>query len=116
MGVTGADDPLIKAREEMRDLLRDIPHWRLTDDGWGQVEQRLADAAEATVTADPGLLAQAVAEVGITAPRRGRVRLGDTPAMPAPSSVRERVNKLVHRLDILEARERGDHGRTPGAG
>lgn len=86
-------------------LLDEVPQWELAPARWDQVARLLeAVAGAADGTDDEGLL-QAVARLELAGPPR-ITRIGAAPTQPAPLPVRERINRLVHRLTALRERRR----------
>jgi hypothetical protein len=94
----GIDD---HARDELRLSLQVVPRWRLSDDGWRTIEQRLRDVREAVERDDRIALYRHLEELDRSAPTRLASLSPDADASPAestapPDPVLELVNSLVH--------------------
>ncbi|MFF1604632.1 CATRA system-associated protein [Streptomyces mirabilis] len=84
--------------EEAVDLLRSALRWRLTTQGWREVNlavRTLAGSAD---------VERYLPLLELAAPKRIATRVPDEsgepvdPTTPIPDAVRERVNELIHRL------------------
>lgn len=114
-----------EAISDALDVLGDLFVWQLVPLRWQRVEQILDSLTEALATGDADTLRDATAELELAGPVRA-TRIGATPVVPAPESVRERVNHLVHSLggtapppttesgDSVERREGGGDRRPAG--
>ena len=79
-------------------MLRDALQWRLVDSRWPAIAATVARLATAVRTGDEDGAAATVAELEMLGPVRATA-LGGTPTVPAPDTVREEINELVHTLD-----------------
>jgi hypothetical protein len=88
-----------QVRQHAREVLLDVPRWSLTPSGWAAVSAILDTLATGLDLADPDQLA-ALAEASVALELSAPERLTevDKAATPAPDSVRERVNVLIHEL------------------
>lgn len=103
-------------RTEAVGLLRQVvgqPGWETSAARWVRVDAAVA-AMESAVTQPSGwtALEDASADLELFGPPRVSTRLGDRPVVPAPPAIRERINKLIHRLERAAA---GDGGGDGGA-
>jgi CATRA-Associated Small Protein len=85
------------ARAEAVLALREALTWNLPARSWAQVHGAVEDIA-AAASADPDTLRQATVLLALSGPRRVATRLGDTPQLPAPMAVHERIAELVGAL------------------
>jgi hypothetical protein len=106
------------AREESVAALTEALSWHLPEPWWKQVEETLADmAAAASPTAtSPQALWQATGLLELYSPLRVTTRLGDTPQLPAPKAVRERIAELIDTLSAERGQMVGDVGKGSGFG
>jgi len=88
-------DSLDQLHAELLELLQDARLWRTTRDRWETVAGLLEAAADHLSDADA--LQPILAQLELNGPSR-IVRLGSVPQEPPPPVVRERLNKLVHKL------------------
>lgn len=103
-----ADGPA--ARDEATAVLGEVLTWRLTEPEWEEVAAAVATLAAAAgqpgteelwrAAGQPGTdaLWRAAGELELHAPVRVKARLGDTPPLPAPLALRERIAELVRFL------------------
>ncbi|MBT2207779.1 CATRA system-associated protein [Actinomadura sp. NEAU-AAG7] len=90
--------PETSVREELLDLLNEIPRWRLPDDRWDRTDQYLRALDDALAARDIAELDAAAAGVELCCARRV-TRLGEPSTVPPPEPVLERVNQLIHALE-----------------
>lgn len=99
-----------EATNDALDLLGDIAEWELSASRWEQIDP-LLDRLEVAIGADdPTALDGTVAELELLGPTRV-TRIGTTPTVPAPPSVRTRTERLVH---ALRPTEQGAAGQRDG--
>lgn len=84
-------------REDALALLRDAQRWRLTGERWRGVERRLDTMAAALAGGEFAVFAEAINDLEADGPVRA-TRIEDVSPKPAPESVRERINELIHSL------------------
>ena len=92
----GIDD---HARDELRLTLQVVPRWRLSEDGWRTIEQRLRDVRGAVERDDRIALYRHLEELDRAAPARlaSLTPDADPPGGSAPPDpVLELINSLVH--------------------
>ena len=85
------------ARAEAVLALREALTWSLAAPRWAQVHAAVEDMA-AVASAGPDALRQAIVLLELCGPLRTVTRLGDTPQLPAPMAVQERIAELVGAL------------------
>ena len=91
------------ARSEALVMLQDALAWNLPVTDWEQVQNAVTDMAIAVATTSLDALWQTVSRLEFCSPLRVATRVGDTPPLPAPKAVRDRVTELIATL----AREGG---------
>jgi hypothetical protein len=91
------EDDLHAAAADLRDLLRDIPEWRLAPEDWPKVQAALRAASSAAGAGDAAQLQELVADLELLSPLRMQARPG---TRPLPTSVPEEVNLLVHEIEL----------------
>ena len=91
------------ARSEALVMLQDAVAWNLPITGWEQVQSAVADMAAAVAATSLDALWQTISRLEYCSPLRVSTRVGDTPPLPAPKAVRDRVTELIATL----AREGG---------
>jgi hypothetical protein len=79
------------------DVVQDLELWKLPPDGWERVTAILDRVAAALATRDLDSLADAVADLELSAPDRV-LRIGSRVERGIPEPVLERRNTLVHAL------------------
>lgn len=100
------DDEVPDPTADLRDLLRDIPKWRLGADDWLKVQAALRAAAAAAAAGDAVRLPDLVADLELLSPLRVQARPG---VKPLPVSVPEEVNVLVHETELQLDGPAGQH-------
>lgn len=95
------------ARDEALAALSDVPEWILSAARWEQVREAIANMTAAVSAASPDDLWQTTSVLELCGPLRVAVRLGDTPALPAPKAVRDQVAELVTDLKTDASRQAG---------
>jgi hypothetical protein len=102
-------------------VLRIAIEWRLVASRWQQVQDIAGVMEAARGAADVESMWNAIAQLEQLGPLRVSRRLGDTPKVPAPEPVRERINELIDSLvseDGNAPDDRGngerDHGQAHG--
>jgi hypothetical protein len=102
------------ARTEAVGLLRQVvgePGWETSAARWVRVDAAVAAMeSAATQPSDWTALEDATADLELFGPPRVSTRLGDRPVVPAPPAIRERINKLIHRLERAAAGDGGGDG------
>ena len=83
--------------EEAIDVLSNVSTWPLQDSEWQAVRPHLDAIEVAIVAEDDDGLATALAVLEDCEPGKA-TRLGEAPRVPAPRSIRTRLNQLVHDL------------------
>lgn len=91
---------LARAREEALEVLADVRQWRLAEASWQFIDQALVAMDAALVAGDPVALAAATSAIEIAGPVRV-IKIGD-PQVEPPPPVRDRMNRLVHLLDVAQ--------------
>jgi hypothetical protein len=91
------EDEVPDATADLRDLLRDIPEWRLAAEDWPKVHAALRAASAAAGAGDAARLPELVAELELLSPLRMEARPG---LKPLPVSAPEEVNVLVHETEL----------------
>jgi hypothetical protein len=86
------------ARDEAVAALTEALTWELTESRWEQVSSAVEEIASAVNAARPDALWQTTGDLQLYASLRVRTRLGDTPPLPAPKALRERIAELVESL------------------
>jgi hypothetical protein len=81
----------------VRTSLRMSTSWRLPSPRWSELEAVLGKLSTALADGDAEVFGRACAVLIDLAPKRA-TPLGDEPLLPAPETVRERINEMVHRL------------------
>jgi hypothetical protein len=103
-----------QVRRHTREVLLDVPRWSLAPTRWAAISAILDTLEAGLDLADPdhhlAALAEASVALELSAPER--LTEVDKAATPAPDSVRERVNVLIHEL-TPSARQGADE--TSGA-
>lgn len=89
-------------RTEALDVLSDALSWRLAGPRWAAIEQVLAAMDAALAAGDVATLAAATTDLELAGPVR-IIRIGADPAVPPPTTVRDRLNQLVHSLGGVPA-------------
>jgi hypothetical protein len=84
-------------RADALEVLEYILKLELTPARWERLAGLIEAAIDAEAAGDTHGLRQATVELELAGPVRV-IRIGDTPAVPPPPKVRERVNYLVHEL------------------
>lgn len=80
-----------------RELLDDVPTWRLPPAAWSRPAAAVEALATAYAVGDGGSLEAAVARLEVLSPNRVD-RIADPADVPPPEPLRERVTALVHIL------------------
>jgi len=93
-----SDLNLQAAREEAAIALTEALAWTLTESTWDQVSRTVEAIASAAEAGDADVLWQTAGDLELQAPLRVMGRLGDTPPLPAPKALRERIAELVESL------------------
>jgi hypothetical protein len=88
---------MLAAAADLRDLLRDIPEWRLAPEDWPKVRAALRAASSAASAGDAAQLQELVADLELLSPLRMLARPGER---PLPTSAPEEVNVLVHEIEL----------------
>jgi hypothetical protein len=114
------EDEMLAATADLRDLLRDIPEWRLAAEDWLKVRAGLRACSAAAAAGDAVQLEELVADLELLSPLRIQARPG---SKPLPTSAPEEVNVLVHEIELeldapasqpqpgeAEERDGGRHG------
>jgi hypothetical protein len=96
---------LAEARADALDVVSDVLQWQLHEMRWQPVEQILAAIEDALTADDTAALTAATANLELAGPVR-LTRIGATPIVPPPATVRARLNRLVHSLGDAPAQER----------
>jgi hypothetical protein len=91
------EDDMLAAAADLRDLLRDIPEWRLAPENWPKVRAALRAASSAAGAGDAAQLQELVADLELLSPLRMQTRPGER---PLPTSAPEEVNVLVHEIEL----------------
>ena len=86
------------ARDEARAALSDALMWNLTAARWEQVQDAIADMAAAVTSARLDDLWQTTGRLELCSPLRVVTRLGETPQLPAPETIREQIVALISAL------------------
>ena len=86
------------ARSEALAVLHDALGWNLPGPRWEQVQSTVADIAAAVAAASLDALWQTISRLELCSPLRVVTRVGDTPPLPAPKAVRERIAELIDTL------------------
>ena len=95
----GPDEKLMLTENTQPAILAmSVAVWRLVDSRWPAIAATVARLATAVRTGDEDGAAATVAELEMLGPVRATA-LGGTPTVPAPDTVREEINELVHTLD-----------------
>jgi hypothetical protein len=94
--MTGRPDQI---QRDARDVLLDVLRWRLPPDRWAEISAILDNLGTGLDLADPDQLA-ALAEASVALELAAPELLTEIDKLtgPAPDSVRERVNFLIHEL------------------
>jgi hypothetical protein len=95
-------------RNDALDVLREAVLWRLAGDRWSAVDRALDALAAALAANEADAFRDGVHDLELAGPTRA-VRIEDTSVLPAPVSVRVRINELVH---TLEGSRRSDEQDT----
>lgn len=104
------------ARDQALELLRDALEWNLPERRWWDVSGAISDMAVAVSAASANTLWRAVGSLDLCATTRVASRLGDTPPLPAPVAVRDRIADLIDALADEGNREAGElPGHVTGA-
>jgi hypothetical protein len=98
-------------------LLEDLSNWELAPPRWEEVRKILDIALQAADDGDLPALERAMIDLESSGPVM-ITRIGTTPSVPPPSSVRERVNRLKHTLSrtTREAEGATGDGESTAAG
>jgi hypothetical protein len=91
------EDEMLAATADLRDLLGDIPEWRLAAKDWPKVRAALRAASAAAGVGDAARLQELVADLELLSPLRMQARPG---SKPLPTSAPEEVNVLVHEIEL----------------
>jgi hypothetical protein len=84
--------------EATLEVLHDVADWRLPAAGWARVAEIVEVIEAAALSGDAAAVAAATVNLELTSPVR-ITRIGSTEAkVPVPPRIRERVNRLAHRL------------------
>ena len=94
-----------------RDLLRDIPDWRLLTGDWLEVSEALRAAMSAVGAADAPRLRNLVADLELLSPLRMQARPG---SQPQPVAAPEEVNMLIHAIELELGASGTDQDRPKG--
>jgi CATRA-Associated Small Protein len=86
-------------RIEALDVLHDVLEWKTTPEAWRHIARVLQVMADAISAGDPDVLAAGTADLELASPLRV-MRIGETMVKSAPRSLRERVNHLIHSLEL----------------
>ncbi len=90
------EDDFLTAVGDLRDLLHDIPEWRLPAADWPEVGEALRAARSALGAADTARLQDLVADLELLSPMRMQSQAGPEELTESP----DEVNELVHELDL----------------
>ncbi|GAA1022431.1 hypothetical protein Aple_075660 [Acrocarpospora pleiomorpha] len=90
-------------------ILSDLLLWRTSLKRWGRIEQILAHMQAAFADSNMTTAWSAVADLALAGTTRN-TRIGDTPTVPPPAAVRDRVSQMIHSLDGDMERSSGDPG------
>src|SRR5262249_10448013 len=93
----GNDAAPAEAKLAALDVLTDVLEGRFGGARWARVPEIVQSMDIALSAGDPGALEAATADLELAGPTR-ITRVGAIPQVPAPSQVRERVNRMVHSL------------------
>jgi hypothetical protein len=99
-------------REDALTALRLTLRWTMEPERWRKIEALLDSMSTSLAGGDVDRLRAASAKLLFAGPNRA-TKLGETPTVPAPDPIRERVNELVHAL--VEAPPQLDERPEPGA-
>jgi hypothetical protein len=102
-------------RGEAVEALRDALVWNLPEPRWTQAGAAIAGMAAAVAAASLEGLRQTTAHLELCGPLRVKIRLGDTPPLPAPKATRERITELIDTLtrDDKKADDESARDRQP---
>src|SRR5262249_20247276 len=107
---------LAEAKLAALDVLTDVLEWRFGEARWARVTEIVQSIDNALSAGDPAALEAATADLELAGPTR-ITRVGAIPQVPAPSQVRERVNRMVLSLTgEAAATDRGQADRGNGSG
>jgi CATRA-Associated Small Protein len=99
MGETGSGDAEWRAaREQAVEVLRDALEWNLPEWRWKDAGEAISDISAAVSAARLDALWRAIGGLDLCGTPRVAGRLGDTPSLPAPVAVRDRIAELVDAL------------------
>ena len=91
------EDDFLTAVGDLRDLLHDIPEWRLLATDWPEVREALRAARSAVSAADAARLQDLVADLELLSPLRMQSRPG---SQKEPTPPPDDVNVLVHDIEL----------------
>ncbi len=92
------------------EVLEYIVQLEMTPARWERLTELIDIAIQAATAGDRDGLRQATVELELAGPVR-ITRIGDSPSVPPPQGVRERVNHLIHALSTDADRDADDDGR-----
>lgn len=98
--------------DDVFDLLREVLIWRLAGDRWRAVDRALDGLAAALAKNEADAFQDGLHALELAGPARA-VRIEDVSVLPAPESVRERINQLIHTLE--NTRRGGEHDTEDNA-
>jgi len=91
------EDEILAATADLRDLLPDIPKWRLAAEDWAKVHAVLRVANAAAGAGNTAQLPKLVADLELLSPLRMQAWPG---SKPLPTSAPEEVSVLVHVIEL----------------
>ncbi len=103
---TGADAETRAAREILEHILK----LEMAPARWERLSHLIEIAIGAEAAGDRDGLRHATVELELAGPVR-ITRIGDSPSVPPPPAVRERVNHLIHALSTDAGRDAGEDER-----
>jgi hypothetical protein len=110
--IGASDEEWLAACDEALAVLSDSLIWRLPEPSWDHVVAALVEIAEAVEASSLDDLWRGIASLELCGPLRISTRLGDTPQLPAPKPVLERVAELTTVLRPEDGRKDDDESGT----